>query len=109
MLDDVVRVVDVNSVKVDARERARVRDAVEDRGHAATGTAPVRPEIDDGDAIRVDLYSRREEMRQRKRIHVASGCRERCELTMLLNCVSEDSGTTVMIAGQSGRARCPFV
>lgn len=59
MLDDVVRMVDVHSVKIDAHERARVRDAIEDRGHAATWTTPVRPEVDDGDAIGVGLYSKR--------------------------------------------------
>jgi hypothetical protein len=58
VLDDVVRVVDVHPVKVDARKRARVRDAVEDRCHAATWTTPVRPKIDDCDAIGVDLYSK---------------------------------------------------
>jgi hypothetical protein len=47
VLDDVVCMVDVHSVKVDAHERARVRDAIEDRRHAATWTAPVRPEVDD--------------------------------------------------------------
>jgi hypothetical protein len=51
--------VDVHSVKIDAHERARVRDAIEDRGHAATWTTPVRPEVDDGDAIGVGLYSKR--------------------------------------------------
>jgi len=55
VLDDVLRVVDVHSVKVDAGDRARVGDAVEDRRHATTRTAPVRPKVDDGNAIRVDL------------------------------------------------------
>jgi hypothetical protein len=49
----------VDSVKVDARVRARVGDAVEDRRHTAAGTTPVRPEVDKGDAIRVGLYEAR--------------------------------------------------
>jgi hypothetical protein len=49
--------VDVDSVKVDARDRARVRDAVEYRCHAAAGTTPVRPEVDESDAVRVNLYN----------------------------------------------------
>jgi hypothetical protein len=56
VLDDVIRVVNVHSIKVDARQRTRVRDAVEDWRHTPAGAAPVRPEIDDGDAARVDLY-----------------------------------------------------
>lgn len=47
--------VNVDSVKVDAGERARIRYAIEDRRHAAAGATPVRPEVYDGDAIRADL------------------------------------------------------
>ena len=97
VLDDVGCVVDVHSVKVDACERARVGDAVEDRRHATTRTAPVRPKIDDGDAICVDLYSRGwggNETNGRKRVASAAAAKK---LTTLWNCVSEVSGTTVMI------------
>lgn len=55
VLDDVNRLVDVYPVKIDADKRARVRNAIEDWRHAAAGTAPVRPEIDYGDAVCVDL------------------------------------------------------
>ena len=55
VLDDVSRLVDVYPIKIDSCERARVRNAIEDRRHAAAGTAPVRPEVNDGDAIHVDL------------------------------------------------------
>ena len=55
VLDDVIRLVDVYPVKVDPRKRARIRNAVEDRRHAAAGTTPVRPEIDDGNAVHVHL------------------------------------------------------
>jgi hypothetical protein len=55
VLDDVIRLVDVYPVKIDARKRARVRSAIKDRRYAAAGTAPVRPEVDDGDAVRIDL------------------------------------------------------
>ena len=70
MPDDVVRMVDVHSVKVDTHERARVRDAIEDRCHAATWTAPVCPEIDDGDAVGVDLYSKRRDKTAEERTRV---------------------------------------
>jgi hypothetical protein len=56
VLHDVMHVVDVDSVKVDARDRARVRDAVEYRRHAAAGATPVRPEVDESNAVPVDLY-----------------------------------------------------
>lgn len=59
VLDNVTYVVYVDSVKVDARVRARVGDAVENRRHSAAGTTPVRPEVDKGDAIRVGLYEAR--------------------------------------------------
>jgi hypothetical protein len=55
VLDDVIRLVDVYPVKVDTRKRARVRDAIEDWRHAAAGTTPVRPEIDDCNAVHVHL------------------------------------------------------
>jgi hypothetical protein len=55
VLDDVSRLVDVYPVKIDAHKRARVRNAIEDRRHATAGAAPVRPEIDYGDAVGVDL------------------------------------------------------
>lgn len=55
MLDDVIRLVDVYPVKVDPRKRARIRNAVEDRRRAAARTTPVRPEIDDGNAVHVHL------------------------------------------------------
>jgi hypothetical protein len=110
VLDDIIRVVDVDPVKVDAWERARVCDAVEDRCHAATGPAPVRPKIDDGDAVRVDLCSGGEMRRSRKSKRAPCGCprarcicprsttaEKRCELTTLLNCASDVNGTTDMI------------
>lgn len=55
VLDNVVCLVDVYPVKVDARKRARVCSAVENRRHSAAGAAPVRPKVDNGDAVRVDL------------------------------------------------------
>lgn len=58
VLNDVVRLVDVYPVKIDTRKRARVRSAVENRRHSAAGAAPVRPEVDDGDTVRVDLQIR---------------------------------------------------
>jgi len=65
MLNDVVRVVDVDSVKVDACERTRVRDAVEDRRHTAAGATPVRPEINDSDTVGIDLCSMGDETKAR--------------------------------------------
>ena len=58
LLNDIVRLVDVYSVKIDACKRARVCSAVENRRHSAAGAAPVRPEVYDGDAVRVDLKIR---------------------------------------------------
>ena len=58
VLNDVVRLVDVYPVKIDTRKRARVCSAIENRRHSAAGAAPVRPEVDDGDAVRVDLQIR---------------------------------------------------
>jgi hypothetical protein len=55
LLDDVIRLVDIYPVKIDARKLARVRNVIEDPRHAAAGTTPIRPEVDDGDAVRVDL------------------------------------------------------
>lgn len=55
VLNDVVRLVDVYLVKIDACKRARVCSAVENRRHSAAGAAPVRPEVDDSDTVRVDL------------------------------------------------------
>jgi hypothetical protein len=57
VLNDVVRLVDVYPVEIDARNRARVCSAVENWRHSTAGAAPVRPEVDDGDAVRVDLES----------------------------------------------------
>jgi hypothetical protein len=82
MLDDVVRVVDIDSVKVDACERTRVRDAVEDRRHTAAGATPVRPEIDDGDAVGINLCSMRDKTNVRCR-ETPRG--ESGRLTTLLN------------------------
>lgn len=59
VLDNVIRVVNIHPVKVDACERARVRSAVEDRRHATTGAAPVRPEINDSSSVGIDLHSGR--------------------------------------------------
>jgi len=55
VLYNVIRLVDVYTVKIDGRKRARVCSAIENRRHSTAGTAPVRPEVDDGDAVRVDL------------------------------------------------------
>ena len=55
LLDDVIRLVDVYPIEVDPRKRSRVCDTIEDWRHAAAGTAPVRPEIDDCDAVHVHL------------------------------------------------------
>ena len=58
VLNNVVCLVDVYPVKIDARKGARVCRAVENWRHSAARTAPVRPEVDDGDAVRVDLQIR---------------------------------------------------
>jgi hypothetical protein len=100
VLDDVVRLVDVYPVEIDASKRARVCSAVENRCHSATGAAPVRPEVDDGDAVRVDLQIGT--IRQREKKTRGPDCTVRGhhgrELTMLLNCESEVSGITAMVA-----------
>jgi hypothetical protein len=59
LLNDVVRLVDVYPVKIDACKRARVCSAVENWRHSAAGAAPVRPEVDDGNAVRIDLQIRK--------------------------------------------------
>ena len=97
VLDDVTHMVYVDSVKIDARVRARVGDAVEDRRHAAAGTTPVRPEVDKGDAIRVGLYgARRDETKGYDERWYTRSERSK-ELTTLLNCASEVTGITAII------------
>lgn len=96
VLNDVVRLIDVYPVKIDARKRAGVCSAVENWRHSAAGAAPVRPEVYDGDSVRVDLQIR--VIRQKKTR--GSNCTTRGHhgygLTMLLNCESEVSGITAI-------------
>ena len=56
VLNDVLRMVNIDPVKVDAWICAGFRVAIEDLRHAAAGPTPVRPEIDEGDAVSIDLY-----------------------------------------------------
>ena len=59
VLNDVLCMVDIDSVKVDTRIRARVGEAVKDLRHAAARPAPVCPEVYEGDAAFIDLHGKR--------------------------------------------------